>query len=47
MNVTDNAATEQGTHKQQLHNSIWFLSIGIMFSFKIVHMYQKMLETLI
>jgi hypothetical protein len=43
MYITDTAVTEQVTHKQQLHNSIWFLSNGIMFSLKIVH--KKVLET--
>ena len=26
MNVTYTGATEKGTHKQQLHNNIWFFT---------------------
>jgi len=32
MNVTNKIATEQGTHKQQPHNCIWFFRSGIMLS---------------
>jgi len=45
--MNDEAATDQGTYKQQLQCSIWFLRVSIVFCLKILHRYCNMLEELI
>jgi len=44
---TVQAATYQGTHKQQLQSGKWFLRNGTVFSLKNVHMYRNILEKII